>query len=264
MHERPYVIGGFIIIASYLYAAARGEPQFEDREFIRDLRDSHSAGCLAGGRPEDDPTQNAGTRPDDLARVSGDGRLIAEAVGLDVAADRHPPGNLAQTVRYTFVGNGESAAALVTGALFAEPNEIVRIDPRQLLPSTPSTGRTSRFDASPERATSRLRYPGGVRPARAAGRPVRAGPRTPWLVWVKLLPTTDSVGREQRIRIEWRPWQHARSAPPSSTGIVTSRSSSPSSFHVSTTSTSTGSTQCVNATWYAASASSSARSRASR
>jgi len=38
MHERPYVIGGLIIIASYCYAAVRREPQFEDREFIRDLR----------------------------------------------------------------------------------------------------------------------------------------------------------------------------------------------------------------------------------
>ena len=38
MHERPYVIGGLIIIASYVYATIRGEPQFEDREFIRELR----------------------------------------------------------------------------------------------------------------------------------------------------------------------------------------------------------------------------------
>ena len=38
MHERPYVIGGLIIIASYLYAALRREPQFEDQVFIRDLR----------------------------------------------------------------------------------------------------------------------------------------------------------------------------------------------------------------------------------
>lgn len=38
MHERPYVIGGLIIIASYLYAAIKREPQFEDREFIRELR----------------------------------------------------------------------------------------------------------------------------------------------------------------------------------------------------------------------------------
>lgn len=38
MHERPYFIGGLIIIASYLYAAARREPQFDDREFVRDLR----------------------------------------------------------------------------------------------------------------------------------------------------------------------------------------------------------------------------------
>jgi len=38
MHERPYVIGGLIIIGSYFYAAIRREPQFEDREFIRELR----------------------------------------------------------------------------------------------------------------------------------------------------------------------------------------------------------------------------------
>jgi poly-beta-1,6-N-acetyl-D-glucosamine synthase len=38
MQERPYMIGGLIIIASYFYAAIRREPQFEDREFIRDLR----------------------------------------------------------------------------------------------------------------------------------------------------------------------------------------------------------------------------------
>ena len=38
MHERPYVIGGLTIIANYLYAAIRNDPQYEDREFIRDLR----------------------------------------------------------------------------------------------------------------------------------------------------------------------------------------------------------------------------------
>ena len=38
MHERPYVIGGLIIIASYFFAAIRREPQFDDREFIRELR----------------------------------------------------------------------------------------------------------------------------------------------------------------------------------------------------------------------------------
>lgn len=38
MHERPYVIGGLIIIASYFYAAIRSEPRFEDPEFIRELR----------------------------------------------------------------------------------------------------------------------------------------------------------------------------------------------------------------------------------
>jgi glycosyltransferase involved in cell wall biosynthesis len=37
-HERPYVIGGLIIIGSYFFAALRREPQFEDREFIRELR----------------------------------------------------------------------------------------------------------------------------------------------------------------------------------------------------------------------------------
>jgi glycosyltransferase involved in cell wall biosynthesis len=38
MRERPYVIGGAIIIASYLYAALRREPRFEDAAFIRDLQ----------------------------------------------------------------------------------------------------------------------------------------------------------------------------------------------------------------------------------
>lgn len=38
MRERPYVVGGLIIIASYVYAAIRRDPQFEDREFIRELR----------------------------------------------------------------------------------------------------------------------------------------------------------------------------------------------------------------------------------
>ncbi len=38
MHERPFVIGGLIIIASYLGAAIRRDPQFEDKEFIRELR----------------------------------------------------------------------------------------------------------------------------------------------------------------------------------------------------------------------------------
>ena len=37
-HERPYVIGGLIIIASYFWAAIRREPRFEDREFIRELQ----------------------------------------------------------------------------------------------------------------------------------------------------------------------------------------------------------------------------------
>jgi len=38
MHERPFVIGGLIIIGSYLLAALRREPQFNDREFVEDLR----------------------------------------------------------------------------------------------------------------------------------------------------------------------------------------------------------------------------------
>lgn len=38
MHERPYVIGGLIIIASYLYAAVRREPKFDDPDFVSDLR----------------------------------------------------------------------------------------------------------------------------------------------------------------------------------------------------------------------------------
>ncbi|MEX2123300.1 MAG: glycosyltransferase family A protein [Woeseia sp.] len=37
-HERPYVIGGLIIIASYFCAAARREPRFEDSEFIEELQ----------------------------------------------------------------------------------------------------------------------------------------------------------------------------------------------------------------------------------
>jgi glycosyltransferase involved in cell wall biosynthesis len=37
-HERPYVIGGLIIIASYFWAAIRREPRFEDSEFIRELQ----------------------------------------------------------------------------------------------------------------------------------------------------------------------------------------------------------------------------------
>ena len=37
-HEKPYVLGGVIIIASYLYAALRREPRFDDHEFVRDLQ----------------------------------------------------------------------------------------------------------------------------------------------------------------------------------------------------------------------------------
>ena len=38
MFERPYVIGGLLIIASYFWAAIKREPRFADEEFIRDLR----------------------------------------------------------------------------------------------------------------------------------------------------------------------------------------------------------------------------------
>jgi hypothetical protein len=38
MHERPYVIGGLIVIASYAYAALRNEPKFYDTVFIDELR----------------------------------------------------------------------------------------------------------------------------------------------------------------------------------------------------------------------------------
>jgi len=38
MHERPYLLGGLTIIGSYLFAALRGEAQFEDKEFVRQLR----------------------------------------------------------------------------------------------------------------------------------------------------------------------------------------------------------------------------------
>lgn len=38
MHERPYIIGGLTIIASYVYAAIRGDARFEDKEFVRQLR----------------------------------------------------------------------------------------------------------------------------------------------------------------------------------------------------------------------------------
>ena len=38
MHERPYVVGGLIIIGSYFGAAIRGEPRLDDPEFIRELR----------------------------------------------------------------------------------------------------------------------------------------------------------------------------------------------------------------------------------
>ena len=38
MHEKPYVIGGLIIIGSYFYAAVRREPRFDDPGFIRELQ----------------------------------------------------------------------------------------------------------------------------------------------------------------------------------------------------------------------------------
>lgn len=38
MHEKPYVIGGLIIIASYFWAAIRRDPQLEDPQFISELR----------------------------------------------------------------------------------------------------------------------------------------------------------------------------------------------------------------------------------
>jgi biofilm PGA synthesis N-glycosyltransferase PgaC len=38
MQERPYAIGGLIIVASYCYAAFRGEPQIDDKAFIAELR----------------------------------------------------------------------------------------------------------------------------------------------------------------------------------------------------------------------------------
>jgi glycosyltransferase involved in cell wall biosynthesis len=38
MRERPYLIGGLLIITSYFYAAIRGEPRFEDKEFIKQLQ----------------------------------------------------------------------------------------------------------------------------------------------------------------------------------------------------------------------------------
>lgn len=38
MHEKPFLVGGLIIIGSYFLAALRREPQFEDRDFVQDLR----------------------------------------------------------------------------------------------------------------------------------------------------------------------------------------------------------------------------------
>jgi len=38
MRERPFVLGGLLIVLGYLQAAIRGEPRFEDDEFRRGLR----------------------------------------------------------------------------------------------------------------------------------------------------------------------------------------------------------------------------------
>jgi poly-beta-1,6-N-acetyl-D-glucosamine synthase len=38
MRERPYIVGGLLIIASYFYSAVRGDPRFADKEFIRQLQ----------------------------------------------------------------------------------------------------------------------------------------------------------------------------------------------------------------------------------
>ena len=38
MHEKPYVVGGLIIVGAYLYAAIRRETRFPDAEFIRNLQ----------------------------------------------------------------------------------------------------------------------------------------------------------------------------------------------------------------------------------
>jgi hypothetical protein len=39
MRERPYVIGGLLMIAGYLWGALSRSPRFEDREFRKGLRD---------------------------------------------------------------------------------------------------------------------------------------------------------------------------------------------------------------------------------
>lgn len=38
MHEKPYVIGGLIIIGSYFWAALRREPRFDDQGFVDELQ----------------------------------------------------------------------------------------------------------------------------------------------------------------------------------------------------------------------------------
>jgi cellulose synthase/poly-beta-1,6-N-acetylglucosamine synthase-like glycosyltransferase len=51
MREKPYVLGGLLIVAGYLQAALRREPRYEDAAFRRDLRRwqyGRLAGLLAG------------------------------------------------------------------------------------------------------------------------------------------------------------------------------------------------------------------------
>jgi biofilm PGA synthesis N-glycosyltransferase PgaC len=38
MHEKPYAIGGILIVVGYLMAALRREPRYGDPEFRRELR----------------------------------------------------------------------------------------------------------------------------------------------------------------------------------------------------------------------------------
>ncbi len=52
MRERPYVIGGLLIVLGYLWAALRGDPRYEDERFRRELRRWQKArlgGFLRGG-----------------------------------------------------------------------------------------------------------------------------------------------------------------------------------------------------------------------
>lgn len=52
MREKPYVVGGLLIVLSYLYAAIRREPQFDDPSFVSALRKWQLAKLrsLLGGR----------------------------------------------------------------------------------------------------------------------------------------------------------------------------------------------------------------------